>query len=54
MIVIFLAVFFAVPAWWLVGRAKRKKTLAGLNANKPVFSLEPPSRRVSPLKGERL
>lgn len=47
----------AVPvfiALIVVVRRRRKAVLAGLNANRPVFSVEPPTRRVSSRKHEAL
>lgn len=35
-------------------RRRRAARLAGLESSAPVFSVEPPRRRHSPLKGERL
>lgn len=41
--------------WLLVRRrAMRKATLSGLNGERPVFSVDPPARRLAPRKGERL
>lgn len=38
----------------VVWRRARKATLAGLNSGKPVFSVEPPTRRVGKRKREML
>lgn len=37
-----------------VARRRRKQLLAGLNAAKPVFQVEPPSRRIASRKHEAL
>lgn len=39
---------------WARHRFHRKQTLAGLDGSKPVFSVEPPHRRLGSRKGERL
>lgn len=53
---VFLGVLIAVAifgAWRSRSRARKGK-LAGLTSVAPVFSVEPPARRVGNLKGERL
>lgn len=46
---------FVVPIGvWIGRRRSRADRLSGTTAAAPVFSVEPPRRRVSPLKGERL
>jgi len=47
-------IILAVIAFVLIVRRRRKAMLAGLNATKPVFSIEPPSRRHHKLKRESL
>ena len=48
LLVVALVVFF----FWR--RARRARRLAGLTAAAPVFSVEPPHRRIGNLRGERL
>lgn len=44
----------AILALLLTARRRRKGTLAGLNASRPVFSVEPPARRHNARKHEAL
>lgn len=52
MIAVLLVV--AVVGVLLMRRARRKVTLSGLNGDRPVFHVEPPTRRMGSRKGERL
>lgn len=51
---IFLVVLVVVVLVLLRLRAARKSTLSGLNGERPVFSVDPPCRRMGSRKGERL
>jgi hypothetical protein len=48
------AVIVALVLLWLRRRAVRARNLAGLNGTKPVFSVEPPARRIGARKRELL
>lgn len=50
----FLALVLLVVFLLAVRRARSKRTLAGLDANRPTFTVEPPARRLGTRKGERL
>lgn len=52
MLVTFLLTVLVVL--WLRRRSRTKSTNAGLNSDRPVFYADPPTRRVSRLKDERL
>lgn len=39
---------------WRVRRRRRKLLLAGLSSTRPVFSVEPPTRRITPGVKDRL
>ena len=39
---------------WLRHRSSRRRTLAGLDGTRPVFSVEPPTRRMSSRRREAL
>lgn len=40
-----LALLIALIVLWRVRRARRSRVLAGLDAGKPAFHIEPPHRR---------
>lgn len=47
--------FFAgLVSYMLARRRRRARQLAGLVATKPTFTVEPPRRRMSTMKGDRL
>jgi hypothetical protein len=52
------AIVVAVPVLvvvaWILAKRRRARLLSGTASDRPVFSVEPPRRRMSPLKGERL
>jgi hypothetical protein len=52
MIAVLIGVAIAVA--WFVHRARRAAKLAGLNANKPQFAVEPPRRNLLSRKDHRL
>jgi hypothetical protein len=54
MSVVLPAVVAALFLLWRVRRARSKRVLAGLDGSKPVFQMEPPRRRISGIRGERL
>ena len=47
-------ILFAVVVLIVLARRRRKASLAGLNSERPVFSVEPPTRRVASRKHEAL
>lgn len=47
-------VALAVVVVFFRARSHRKTSLAGLDSARPVFSVEPPARRLAPRKGEAL
>lgn len=49
-----LLVLAVVAGLLLRRRAKRTRTLAGLDGARPVFSVEPPTRRLGSRKTEAL
>jgi hypothetical protein len=49
-----LLIFVAVVLVFVVRRRRRAMKLAGLDAAAPVFSVEPPARRLSGWRQERL
>lgn len=51
---IWLLVLSAVVVLVLRRRAIRRRTLAGLDGSRPVFSVEPPTRRLGSRRTEAL
>jgi hypothetical protein len=52
--VIAALVLVGVVGGLMINRRRRLAMLSGLNSTKPVFSIEPPARRVSQRKHEAL
>lgn len=51
---IFVALLVVLVYVLVRRRRARKAMLSGLTGDRPVFSVAPPTRRLSPTKGERL
>lgn len=51
---IYVFAFVVVVGVLLRRRAVRKRTLAGLDGGRPVFSIEPPARRMGSRRTEAL
>lgn len=52
MVAVFVLVGMVIAV--VVWRGRRRRTLAGLNADRPAFHVEPPGRRMSKRKHEAL
>jgi hypothetical protein len=52
--VILALILVPLVLWWLVRRARRVRMLAGLDANRPTFSIAPPVRSMVSRKDHRL
>lgn len=51
---IFVLVLVALLVAFLRWRSARRRTLSGLNGERPVFSVEPPTRRMGSRRNEAL